>query len=326
MKTLRFAPTRIIDIAPLFSESGPATDRAVAKTIAAHGSFVATGFAGADGFRERIAELLAFFPMAEADKLVCATCKYVPQNSNIYRGYYPLPEKPSWTHNETFDIGPEPAMTSPEVPGAESFREANVWPRVEPVPDWRARMLAMLEFQRDLALLLMAAIARGLGLDEETLVGPARGRNATLRLLHYAPAPPDFVFADYDENEPDAIGDGRRLLTRSHVDTGLLSFLWQDTTGGLQMKGPDGHWREVPQAPEGLSVHCGDLLEALTGGRLKGTVHRVVGHGEDRRSVGFFLEPDFETEVVAPAGGAPVSYARHLVNQFPDRFEAPKAA
>lgn len=326
MKTLRFAPTRIIDIAPLFSESDPATDRAIAEALAAHGSFVAAGFAGAGGFSERIAELLAFFSMAEADKLVCATCKYVPRNPNIYRGYYPLPKKPYWTHNEIFDIGPEPAMMSPEVPGAESFREANVWPRVEPVPDWRARMLAMLHFQRGLALLLMAAIARGLGLDEETLVGPARGRNATLRLLHYAPAPPDFVFHGYDKDEPEAIGDGRRLIARSHIDTGLLSFLWQDATGGLQMEGPDGLWREVPQAPEGLSVHCGDLLEALTGGRLKGTVHRVVGHGEERRSVGYFLEPDFETEVVAPAGGAPVSYARHLVNQFPDRFEAPKAA
>ena len=92
------------------------------------------------------------------------------------------------------------------------------------------------------------------------------------------------------------------------------------------MEGRDDTWREVPQAPDGLSVHCGDLLEALTGGRLRGTLHRVVGRGEERCSVGFFLEPDFETEVVAPAGGAPVSYARHLVNQFPDRFEAPKAA
>ncbi len=326
MKTPHFAPIRIIDVAPLSSGSAPATERAIAEALEAHGGFVATGFEGSEGFSDRVAELLAFFRMAEADKLVCGTCKHVPRNSNVYRGYYPLPKKSHWTHNEIFDIGPEPAMTSPDVPGAESFREANVWPLVEPVPGWRARMLAMLAFQRDFALRLMAAIASGLDLDEETLVGPARGRNATLRLLHYAPAPPEFVFQGHDENEPEAIGDGRRLIASSHVDTGLLSFLWQDATGGLQMEGPDGVWREVPQAPEGLSVHCGDLVKVLTGGRLQGTVHRVVGHGEDRCSVGFFLEPDFETRVVAPTGGAPVSYARHLVNQFPQRFEAPKAA
>ena len=326
MSTPRFDPTRIVDIAPLFSKADPATDHAIAEALADHGSFVAAGFAGAEGFGGRIAELLAFFSMEEEDKLVAATCKYVPQNSNIYRGFYPLPKKRHWSHNEIFDIGPEPAMTSPDVPGAASFREANVWPAVEPVPGWRGKMLAMLDFQRNLAVLLMAAIARGLGLDAEVLVAPARGRNATLRLLHYAPAPPDFVFGGYDDSEPEAIGDGRRLIASSHVDTGLLSLLWQDATGGLQMKGPDGVWREVPPAPDGLSVHCGDLLEALTGGRLEGTLHRAVGRGEGRCSVGFFLEPDFETQVVAPAGGPPVSYAQHLVNEFPDRFEAPQAA
>ena len=81
---------------PLFSEGDPATDLAIADALAAHGSFVATGFTGAEGFNERIAELLAFFTMEEADKLVCATSKHVPQNPNIYRGYYPLPKKPSW--------------------------------------------------------------------------------------------------------------------------------------------------------------------------------------------------------------------------------------
>ena len=326
MTVTSFSPTRIIDIAPLFSGGDPATDRAVAAALADHGSFVAAGFAGAKGFRGRIADLLSFFSMEEAHKLVCATCRHVPQNPNIYRGFYPLPKKPHWSHNEIFDIGPEPAMTCPEVPGAKSFRESNVWPSVEPVPEWRDEMLAMLDLQREVAMVLMAAIARGLGVEEETLLAPARGRNATLRLLHYAPAPPQFSFAGHVEDESEWLGDGRRLIARSHVDTGLLSLLWQDETGGLQMRGPDGCWREVPPAPDGLSVHCGDLLKALSGGRLEGTLHRAVSRGGDRCSVGFFLEPDFETEVVAPAGGPPVSYARHLVNEFPDRFEAPRAA
>lgn len=323
---IRFAPTRIIDIAPLFSGGARATDRAVAEALSDHGSFVATGFAGAEGFGGRIADLLSFFSMEVAHKLACATCRHVPRNPNIYRGFYPLPEKPHWSHNEIFDIGPEPAMICPDVPGAESFRESNVWPSVEPVPDWRGRMLAMLDFQRELALVLMASIARGLGLEEEALLAPARGRNATLRLLRYAPAPPDFALRGDDGDEPEGIGDGRRLTAGSHVDTGLLSLLWQDETGGLQMRGPDGGWREVPPAPDGLSVHCGDLVKAPTGGRLEGTLHRAASHGGDRCSVGFFLEPDFESAVVAPAGGPPVSYARHLVNVFPDRFEAPRAA
>ena len=175
MTMTSFAPTRIIDIAPLFSGGDPATERAVVEALADHGSFVAAGFAGAQGFRGRIADLLSFFSMEEAHKRVCATCRHVPRNPNIYRGFYPLPKKPHWSHNEIFDIGPEPAMTSPDVPGAESFREANVWPRVEPVPEWRGKMLAMLHFQRELALVLMAAIARGLGLEEKRCSRPPAG-------------------------------------------------------------------------------------------------------------------------------------------------------
>ena len=134
----------------------------------------------------------------------------------------------------------------------------------------------MLDFQRELALVLMASIARGLGLEEEALLAPTRGRNATLRLPHYASAPPDFALRGDDGDEPEGIEDGRHLIAGSHVDTGLLSLLWQDDTGGLQMRGPDGRWREAPPAPDGLSVHCGDLVKALTGGRLEGTLPRPV--------------------------------------------------
>jgi isopenicillin N synthase-like dioxygenase len=324
-----FEPTRAIDIAQLYGDSGPtraATDRAIALAMEQHGSFVATGFPRAQGLGREMERLLSFFPMDEAAKRVCAINEYVAEHTNIYRGFYPLPEKPHWSHNEIFDIGPEPPMTSPDVAGAESFREANVWPEREPVAGWRARMQDMLVWQRDLSMVLMGSIARGLGLDEEAVAGPARGRNGTFRLLHYAPAPVGFELGGYPGTEPECIEDGRKLLARTHVDTGILSLLWQDASGGLQMQGPDGVWREVPALADALSVHGGDLIKGLTGGRLVGTSHRAVGNMGDRCSAGFFLEPDFETPVVAPAGGAPVSYAQHLVNEFPERFEAKNAA
>ena len=39
-----------------------------------------------------------------------------------------------------------------------------------------------------------------------------------------------------------------------------------------------------------------------------------------------FLEPDFETNIVAPGSLLPVSYAQHLIDAFPDRFTTPEAA
>jgi isopenicillin N synthase-like dioxygenase len=320
--------TATIDIGPLFDEAGApsAIDKMLADALAQQGSFVATGFPGADGMGRRIGALLRFFDMDEAAKRRCATTAYEAGNANLYRGFYPLPDKPHWSHNEIFDIGPEPPMTSPDVPGAESFREANVWPEREPVTGWRKDIEDLFVWQRDLAMVLMGSIARGLGLEEEAVVGPARGRNGTYRLLHYAPAPEGFELGGYPGTEPETIEDGRKLLARTHVDTGILSLLWQDGSGGLQMQGSDGVWREVEPLQDGLSVHGGDLIKALTNGRLEGTTHRAVGDMGDRCSAGFFLEPDFEVPVVAPSGGAPVSYAQHLVNEFPDRFEAKNAA
>ena len=68
---------------------------------------------------------------------------------------------------------------------------------------------------------------------------------------------------------------GRQIITRDHVDTGVMSVLWQDEQARLEFRGRDGIWRAVPKRPGVLSVHCGDLLEPLGGPALAGTHHRV---------------------------------------------------
>ena len=92
------------------------------------------------------------------------------------------------------------------------------------------------------------------------------------------------------------------------------------------MEGADGTWKEVYPRAGTLSVHCGTLLTHLSGHRLVGPPHRVLSDGTSRTSLGHFLEPDFETAICAPGSLSPVSYAQHLVDQFPDRFTAPEAA
>ncbi len=300
--------TPIIDVSPLFGTSprsrNERTDRIVARALETHGSFVASG--AWPGIDCQASRLCAFFRMTNAAKESCAVSRFRPQNRNIYRGYYPMTENESWSRRESFDVGPEPPMTSPDVPGAGSFREPNIWPGDEPWPGWRKATLAMLNDLRDVGVTLLAAVSRGLGLDEDVMVSSARGRNATLRLLH---------------GDVTGTDEGPHVITNCHVDTGILSIIWQDRTGGLQMQGPDGRWRDVPVVADGLSVHCGDLMEVPSNRRLKATPHQVLG-GEDvdRCSMGIFIEPDFDT-VVAPPSGERVSYARHLVNQFPDRFQ-----
>ena len=299
--------TSIIDVSALFGHSprpGTGTDRAIARALEAHGSFVARG--AWPGIDREAAALCAFFRMATDAKDSCAVNRFRGTNPNIYRGYYPMTQHGLWSTRELFDVGPEPPMTSPDVPGAQAFREANVWPADEPWPGWRKATVAMLSDLRAVGVILLAAVSRGLGLDEDVMVTPARGRNATLRLLH---------------GNVTATSGHHHVITTSHVDTGVLSIIWQDSGGGLQMHGPDGVWRDVPVVTDGLSVHCGDLMAVPSNHRLRATPHQVLGgQGADRYSMGLFIEPDFET-TVAPPSGKSLSYARHLVNQFPARFQ-----
>jgi isopenicillin N synthase-like dioxygenase len=325
----RFEAIKEVDISPLFESAGSehsATDTLIAGALATDGAFVATGLPDNGNLDQKISDLMGFFDLPLEKKLGCAVRNYQPGNSNTYRGYYPLPEVADWTHKEYFDIGPEPAINIPDIPGGTSFCETNVWPQEGDLPNWRSEMVDRLRQLRDLACVLMTAIARGLDLDSKPFVDASAGRNASMRLLSrpVLAESPQASTSTIDEegflNDLEVLADGRQIVTGRHVDENLLSILWQSSAGGLQMEGRDGVWKEVYPLPGTLSVHCGTLLASLTGDRLTGTPHRVASDGTYRTSMGHFLEPDFEANVCAPESGAPVTYAQHLVNLFPDRF------
>jgi len=333
--TAVFDGIKEIDISCLFDTPGPEqseVDVLIANALATDGAFVATGLPDCDHLDQKISNLMRFFDLPRETKLGCGVQSYRPGNSNTYRGYYPLPEASDWTHKEYFDIGPEPPMDIPNIPGGVSFCEANVWPQEGDLPDWQSEMLGQLHGLRDLACEFMAAISRGLDLDSKPFVDASAGRNASMRLLSrpvLASSPKtESPVADENDflNNLDTLPDGRQIVTGRHVDENLLSILWQSSAGGLQMEGRDGVWKEVYPRPGTLSVHCGTLLVPLTGGRLAGTPHRVASDGTYRTSMGHFLEPDFEANVSASDSGPPVTYAQHLVNLFPDRFTESEAA
>ena len=335
--TTTFQTIEEIDISSLFKPTdlhSSEVDALIANALASDGAFVATGLPGSNRLDEEMSNLMRFFDLSLEMKLRCATKSYEPANPNNYRGYYPLPETPDWAYKEGFDIGPEPALSCPDISGALSFRESNVWPNEADLPEWRSEMLDQLQQLRTLETLLMAAIARGLDLAPEPFLIASYGRNATLRLLSRPTLPKKFRFAVLDEGDDgqkkalksqEPIEDSRRIITGRHVDENLLSVLWQSSAGGLQMEGADGTWKEVYPRAGTLSVHCGTLLAHLSGNQLVGTPHRVLSDGTNRTSMGHFLEPDFETNISAPGSLSPVSYAQHLVNLFPDRFIVPEA-
>ena len=121
----------------------------------------------------------------------------------------------------------------------------------------------------------------GLGLAAEPLV--------MLRLFHYPPVP---------------AGDDRWSVGE-HTDYGLVTLLWQDDAGGLEVRGPDG-WQAVPPEPDAFVVNLGDMLERMTAGAYRSTPHRVRNaSGADRLSIPLFLDPALDADVRPVPGLAP---------------------
>ncbi|MBY0236635.1 MAG: isopenicillin N synthase family oxygenase [Burkholderiaceae bacterium] len=95
------------------------------------------------------------------------------------------------------------------------------------------------------------------------------------------------------------LGAGQREQgVGAHKDSGCLTLLQQDRCGGLQVK-IEGRWVDVQPLPGTLVVNLGEVLEMLTGGYLRATVHRVVSPplGADRLSVAFFLGPRMDSDL-----------------------------
>jgi polar amino acid transport system ATP-binding protein len=89
-----------------------------------------------------------------------------------------------------------------------------------------------------------------------------------------------------------------------HTDYGLLTILWQDDVGGLQVR-TDAGWIDAPPLPGSFVCNIGDMLDRMTGGRYRSLPHRVAINtsGRDRLSIPLFFDPDFAWHV-APVPGA----------------------
>jgi isopenicillin N synthase-like dioxygenase len=101
-----------------------------------------------------------------------------------------------------------------------------------------------------------------------------------------------------------------------HTDYGLLTLLYQDEIGGLQVKHGSG-WIDVPYVPGSFVVNVGDMLERLTSGRYTSALHRVINSsGRSRISMPFFFDPRFDAELRPIQGVGPVAVRPGLIDRW----------
>jgi isopenicillin N synthase-like dioxygenase len=179
-----------------------------------------------------------------------------------------------------------------------------------PAKEFRELMCAFYANLLEAGYTLQRTLANTLGLDEDFFVRCHSGENVTLRLLYYPATGVDHI-------APGQMGAG------AHTDYGLLTMLFQDQVGGLQVLDKQQQWQDVDPIEQAIVINSGDLLERWTNGRYTLTLHCVVPKigDRDRLSVVMFLDPDSSTQVSAlescvdeanPPRQLPITAGEHL--------------
>ena len=298
-----------IDIAPLFAGPGAPWDAADVAILAAArdiGFMTMTGLPGDALSAATRKQLLAVFALPEARKRALCRRSFVPENPNLYRGWFPLQDGHP-THKEGIDIGSDlvrPLRHDPNDP----LTEPTPLPDEAALPDWRAAAAEYYRAMEATGAALMQAVARGLGLPQTVFDAAFENGISTLRLIRYP-------VRRVDALDPALRVGGGYMLGAPHVDSGFVTLLAQDGVAGLEVEDRSGNWIGVAPREGTLVVNFGKLLERWTGGKVRATRHRVIGSGAERFSIPFFYEPAVNA-VIAPLGlgesFAPVAYGDHL--------------
>ncbi|EPQ50556.1 Clavaminate synthase-like protein [Gloeophyllum trabeum ATCC 11539] len=148
---------------------------------------------------------------------------------------------------------------------------------------------------------VLRLLAVGLELPEETLVA-----------THNFDAPGEGCvrFQKYFPRSQAEEAKTENVWLKGHTDIGSITVLWSQPVCGLQIRSPEGEWQWARYIENGLIINVGDMLEFLSGGFYKATIHRVVQpppsqQGHARLGLFFFGMPD-DNVVLKPLNESPV--------------------
>lgn len=290
----------VIDVSALLRAEGGAAGSSDAQAAAARqidaaarrwGFFYAVQHGVPGELVARVAQLArCFFDQTLAEKMSIP----MAAGGSAWRGYFPAggeltSGRPDW--KEGLYLGSELDAEHPRVRAGVILHGPNLWPRI---PGFRESVLAYIDAMAQLGQALMRGCALGLGLPATWFED--HGTRDPLLLLRFFNYPTRPVPAEV----PAAWGVGE------HTDYGLLTMLWQDPVGGLQVR-RDGEWFDAPPVPGSFVCNIGDMLDRMTGGQYRSVPHRVAINtsGHDRLSIPLFFDPDFDTPIQPVPGAGP---------------------
>ena len=176
---------------------------------------------------------------------------------------------------------------------------ANKWP--EDLPTFQPVMEKCYSHFQDVSLRIMESIEVGLQLPSGTLLNRCIPAASEIRLNHYPPV------------SMELLSRGKSMRTWPHTDFGIITLLFQDKVGGLELEDrskPDTFVPVLPGKPGQASemvVNISDTFQRWTNGVIRAGLHRVdvppelkgkeSGICSDRYSNIFFFKASRDTSV-----------------------------
>ncbi|KAI1299864.1 hypothetical protein F5Y03DRAFT_364978 [Xylaria venustula] len=164
--------------------------------------------------------------------------------------------KPITDSKEHFDLG---SANDTEFP--------NQWPRSPELAGFRPFMENLHEEGNAICLTLLEALEISLSLIPGSLIQRSIPNAADLRLTHY----PEISIGD--------MRSGKTSRIAPHSDWGIITLLFQDGTGGLEVEDRTHPGSFFPVKPEDMTemiVNAGDTLMRWTNGMVVAGIHQVT--------------------------------------------------
>ncbi|TRY70644.1 hypothetical protein TCAL_05942 [Tigriopus californicus] len=270
-----------------------------------------------------------FYDIPEEDKIKqCGTRAFNPNNSNSYRGYFPV-QPGQLSCKRGLDLGHllEIPAHLKGIPLVERTPFLKIETREKELDEFYEVMYDHRHLMHQTADLIMSLLAEAGGEDPsyfETMFSDCPLH--TFRPLQYPKRVENIPRGAY-------LPDGRILSTPAHMDSGFLTLLQTFHYPGLEIQ-VDGIWYAVPppKTPNTIVVNLGEQMTEMSNGRFKATIHRVIDIGEDRFSIPFFYEPGCDTNINVkmpkrllppgtessyPTEKEPLPFAAFLLNKLP---------
>lgn len=180
---------------------------------------------------------------------------------------------------EFFSMGLELPEDDPCVVAGEALRGPNQWPGF--MPELRMALDAYYEEIGLAGADLLKAVAVGLGIEPGFFEPKYGKRLQRTQMVYYPPHPP--------MAETDQFG------VAPHTDYGCITLLYQDNSGGLQVRELGSNsWIDATPIEGSLVVNVGDLLARWSNDRFRSTLHRVINKsGHERYSIATFYDPTY---------------------------------